>query len=364
LGMEIGIYFREVEDFRVQGRCLHRLNDILGLVLCGILADCDDFVEIKDYGLDNMEVLRAEFGFDFANGIPSEDTLERVFKYVDQQELSGCFKSLVGDLSLADRQVIVDGKELRSTIPGGKKHALVRMVNVWVHDLGLSFGQQQVDQKSNEITAIPALLDLVDCKGSVVTIDAMGCHKEIVEKISGKGADYVIALKANQGALYEEVHDFMLNRTDALAQHTSMDKAHGRGEIRKVWLCQKLDLMEECARWKDLKTLVMIQRTRLIGNQVQEQTQFYISSLSHPAPDLFAQYIRNHWSIENNLHWQLDVTFKEDDAKVRHQNAIINLHQIRKWALYLLQKDPDKISIKRKRKKASRNPAYLKQILS
>lgn len=362
--MEISSYFEEIEDFRVQGRCLHQLNDILGLVLCGIIADCDDFVEIRDYGADNMEVLRQDFGFVFSNGIPSEDTLERVFRHLDQKELEACFKSLLGDLSLRERQVIVDGKELRSTIPNGKKHALVRMVNVWVHDLGLSFGQQQVDQKSNELTAIPALLDLVDCQGSVVTIDAMGCHKDIVEKIRDKGADYVIALKANQGALYEEVHDFLLRRTDILAQHTSMDKAHGRGEIRQVWVCQNLDLVDECRHWKDLHTIILVQRTRLVGDQVQAQTQFYISSLKQPDPAIFAQYIRQHWSIENNLHWQLDVTFKEDDAKVRHHNAIINLHQIRKWALYLLQKDPDKISIKRKRKKAGRNPHYLKQILS
>jgi len=174
------------------------MSDILGLVLCGVLADCDDFSEISDYGEDNMEMLRKDFGFVFAQGITSPDTLERVFKHLDNKELEGCFKSFIGDLSLSNRQLIVDGKELRSTIPQGKKHALVRLVNVWVHDLGLSFGQQQVDKKSNEITVIPALLDLVDCRGSVVTIDAMGCQKNGVAKIRDKGADYVIALKANQ----------------------------------------------------------------------------------------------------------------------------------------------------------------------
>lgn len=362
--MEIEKYFSGVKDFRIVGRCLHSLHDILGLVLCGIISDCDDFVEIKDYGVDKLAWLRSDFGLCFANGIPSEDTLERVFKYLDKGELERCFRSLMEDLSLAGRHLAIDGKELRSTIPSGKKHALVRMVNVWVHDLGLSFGQEQVNKKSNEITAIPALLDLVDCRGSVVTIDAMGCQKDIVQKIRAKGADYVIALKANQGTLYEEVHDHMVKHTDVLAQHTTYDKGHARGEIRKVYVSHRLDLLEACAEWKDLNTVVMVQRTRLMADQVQEQTQFYIASLSQADPALFAQYIRQHWSIENNLHWQLDVTFGEDDARVRNANAIINLHLIRKQALHLLQKDPQKISIKRKRKKAARDPNYLKTILT
>lgn len=278
--MEINKYFREVSDFRVMGRCLHQLGDILGLVLCGIIADCDDFMEIRDYGEDNIEELRQTFGFVLSQGIPSEDTLERVFRHLDKGELEQCFKSFVGDLSLSNRHLIIDGKELRSTIPNGKKHALVRMVNVWVHDLGLSFGQKEVDKKSNEITAIPALLDLLDCQGSVVTIDAIGCQKKIVEKIRDKGADYVIGLKANQGSLYEEVRDFMVKRTKVFALDTTMDKGHGRGEIRKVYVSQSLDFIEECAHWRDLSTIIMVERTRLIGNKVEEQTQFYISSLS------------------------------------------------------------------------------------
>jgi predicted transposase YbfD/YdcC len=290
--------------------------------------------------------------------------LERVFKHLDSKELEQCFKTLLGDLSLAGRQLILDGKELRSTVPKGKKHALVRLVNVWVEELSLSFGQQKVDRKSNEITAIPALLDLLDCRGSVVSIDAMGCQRNIVEKIRARGADYVIALKANQGALYEQVRDFMSLRTSLLPADTTLDKGHDRGEIRKVYLAQDLQFIEESLRWPDLKTLVMVERSRILADRVEKHTQFYISSLDHSDPTIFAHYIRRHWSIENNLHWQLDVTFKEDEAKVRNHTAIVNLHQIRKWALYLLKKDPSKISIKRKRKKASRSPEYLKTILS
>jgi len=156
----------------------------------------------------------------------------------------------------------------------------------------------------------------------------------------------------------------MVNRSSVLAHDVTMDKGHHWGEIRKVYLSQALDLAEESLDWKDLKTMIMVERTRILKDRVEQHTQFYISSLSQADPAVFAQYIRQHWAIENNLHWQSDVCFKEDDARVKNHNALINLHQIRKWALYLLQKDPTKISIKRKRKKASRNSLYLKAILT
>lgn len=155
--MQIPSYFDEVQDFRVQGRCLQQLSDILGLVLCGTLADCDDFSEIADYGEDNVDFLREELGFCFGNGIPSEDTLDRVMRYLASDELEGSFKVCLQDIKLSGKHLCMDGKELRGTVPSGKKHALVQMVNVWVDDVSLSFGQYQVDAKSNEITAIPKL---------------------------------------------------------------------------------------------------------------------------------------------------------------------------------------------------------------
>lgn len=166
-------------------------------MLCGTLADCDDLSEITDYGEDNIDFLREELGFRFTNGIPSEDTLDRVVRYLASDELEASFKSCLQTIKLSGKHLCIDGKELGGTVPSGKKHALVQMVNVWVDDVSLSFGQYQVDAKSNEITVIPKLLDAVYCRGSVVTIDAIGAQKEIVEKIGQKKADYVIALKAN-----------------------------------------------------------------------------------------------------------------------------------------------------------------------
>jgi predicted transposase YbfD/YdcC len=361
--MQIPTYFAKVQDFRVQGRCQHQLGDILGLILCGTLADCDDFSEIEDYGNDNIDFLKEELGFEFFNGIPSEDTMDRVLRYLASNEIEASFRACLQDISLAGEHLRIDGKELRGTIPSGKKHALVQMVNVWVDELGLSFGQYQVDAKSNEIVAIPKLLDAVDCQGSVVTIDAIGAQKAIVEKIRSKEADYVIALKANQGGLYEQVADFMEKQQRDLPVHKSIDKGHGRGEERNVYVAQDITLVDEAEQWKDLRSLAMVERVRHTKKGIQRKVQYYISSLE-PTAEQMAHYVREHWAIENKLHWQLDFTFGEDDSRVRKNNGPANLHSVRKWALHLLKKDPQKISIKRKRKKAARSGEYLKQILT
>ena len=360
--MQIPNYFDHVQDFRVQGRCLHHLGDILGLVLCGTLADCDDFSEMVDYGEDNKAFLMQELGFSFVNGIPSEDTLDRVIRYLAQDELENSFKACLQDIKLSGKHLCVDGKELAGTVPSGKRHALVQMVNVWVDEVSVSFGQYQVDAKSNEITAIAKLLDTVDCQGSVVTIDAIGAQKAIVESIINQKADYVIALKANQGVLYEQVVNFMEKHQAQLPFYESLNKDHGRGEQRKVYVCDTITLVEEAESWTKLRSLVMVERVRHTNKGTNRQLQYYMSSLT-TAPEQMAHYIRGHWAIENKLHWQLDFTFREDDSRIRKDNGPANLHLIRKWALYLLKKDPHKISLKRKRKKAARSSQYLKQIL-
>jgi predicted transposase YbfD/YdcC len=362
--MELKEILSKVADFRVQGRCLHVLVDILGLVLCGVIADCDDFDEIADYGKDNIAFLRQELGLCFANGIPSADTLNRVLRYLDSHHLEDCFKACVADLSLTGKHLCIDGKELRGTIPQGKKHALVRMINVWVEEYSLSFGQLAVEEKSNEITAIPALLDTIDCKGSIITIDAIGCQQDIVKKIRDKQAHYLIALKANQGALYEQAADFMQRNKTLLVSFRQIDKAHGRGEERKVYIAQSIDLVEAREQWADLHTLVMVERKRILAGKEQTQTILYISSLLETDPQLYAQYVRGHWAIENELHWQLDVTFGEDQAKLRKDSGPVNLHLVRKWSLHLLKQESSSISIKRKRKKANRDTAFLLAILN
>lgn len=362
--MPVSSYFSSVPDFRVVNRCSHLLSDILGLVLVGILADCDDFSEIKDYGVQSIEFLKADLGFSFPNGIPSEDTLERVFKHLATNTLATCYQTFLGDLALANKQICIDGKELRSTIPTGHKHALVRMVNAWVVESGLSFGQYQVGEKSNEIVAIPALLAQLDCKNAIVSIDAIACQKNIVSQIREQQADYVISLKGNQGKLHQQVAQEFNLEAAHLPCYEQTEKQGGRTETRKITVNSHPKWVENQSQWKDLQTVVMVERIRIIKGQTENSKSFYISSLVNPTPEKMAHYIRNHWAIENSLHWQLDLTFGEDDAKVRNQNAIINLHQVRKWALVILKKLPEKISIKRKRKKAHKDNEYLKKLLT
>lgn len=241
----------------------------------------------------------------------------------------------------------------------------MQMVNVWVDELSVSFGQLQVKEKSNEITAIPQLLDAVDCRGSVVSIDAIGCQKDIAGKIVGKQGDYVIALKANQGQLYEQVADFMQRHKELLPVFHSLDKGHGRGEQRRVYVARDISLVDEADNWPGLRSLLLVERERITAQgKVQSQQQYYISSLAQASPQACSAYVRGRWGIENGLHWQLDFTFGEDACRVRRDSGPANLHLIRKWALYLLKKDYEKISIKRKRQKASRSTQYLGQILN
>ncbi len=248
-------------------------------------------------------------------------------------ELEKCYQAFLGDLSLANKHICIDGKELRSTIPAGHKHALVRMVNAWVVESGFSFGQYQVGEKTNEIVAIPALLSELDCKNAIISIDAIACQKNIVSQIREQQADYVISLKGNQGELHQQVAQEFALESASFPCYEQIEKQGGRTENRKVTVCSQPKWIENQALWKDLNSVVMVERNRIIKGEEQIHKAFYISSLVNPSAEKMAQYVRNHWAIENNLHWQLDITFGEDDAKVRNQNAIINLHQVRKWAL-------------------------------
>lgn len=219
--------FTHLTDPREQGRCLHQLVDILALLLCDTLAGCDDLLEICNYGRARLGFLRTELGLPFAHGIPSEDTLEQLLKHLNPSELEQALRACAG--SLAGRQLCVDGKEHRATTPAGQRHALVRTVSVWVADAHLIFGQAQIGAKTNEKTAIPALLDTLNVAGRVVTIDAIACQPSIVAQVVASGADYVIALKKNAKTLYEQASEHLLARAAYLPTFRSQDKGHGRG---------------------------------------------------------------------------------------------------------------------------------------
>ena len=353
--------FAHLTDPRVQGRCLHQLVGILALLLCGTLAGCDDLPEIGDYGRARLALLRAELGRPFANGIPSEDTLERLLKQPNPKELKQTLRACAG--SLAGRQLCVDGKEHRATTPAGQRQALVRTLSVWVADAHLSFGQARIGAKTNEKAAIPALLDVLDVAGSIVTIDAIACQPSVVGRVVASGADYVLALKQNAKTLYEQASEHLLARAAHLPAFRSQDKAHGQGERRTERICQDLTLLEAGADWPGLHTLVLVETEQHTSPGLTRAQRFSLRSLADPDPAVYARLVRGHWAVENQLRWQLDLTFKEDPSRLRTGHAALNAIILRKTALYLLAQDPQRISLKRKRKQAAYDNDYLQRLL-
>ena len=362
--MDYAEFFEEVTDYRVQGRCLHELSDILLLVLCGLLADCETFEDIYDYACDKEATLR-EF-MDLPAGIPSHDTLNRVFRHLEPTELERCLSQWGQAIVtlLAGWHLIVDGKQLRGTTPAGQRQAPVQLVSVWAAEQRLCLAQTAVETKRNEVVAIPQVLDLVELTGSVVTLDAMGCQRAVAARIVGKGADYVLVLKQNQGELHRQVAAHFAPLVSQPAAHQQRDKGHGRGELRRVWVSQQWGLVDAGADWPGLQTLVCQQTTRWVAGNVQQATRYFLCSLAGASAATLAGYVRGHWGIENQQHWHLDVTFAEDASQCRRDHAPRNLSTMRKLALTLLRRSPLVMSLKRKRKKAARDDKFLLQLLA
>lgn len=362
--MDIAELFFEIDDPRQEGKCFHPLSDILMIVLCGYLADCEGFEEVYDYACDKQEVLR-EF-LELPCGIPSHDTLNRVFRRLDPHQLERVLtnwgKDIVG--LLAQKQLIIDGKQLRGTVEAGHKQATVQLVSVWAEQERLCLAQSQIADKTNEIKAIPDLLKTLDITGSVVSIDAIGCQKTIAKLIVDQQADYLIGLKANQDSLYQQVVAWFARTKPSLQADVSRDLGHGRAEKRTILVSSNLDLMDAAKEWVGLKSVICVESMRWINDQEQCSKRYYISSLAGQSAAQMGHYIRRHWSIENEQHWHLDVTFDEDACLVRQDHAPRNLATIRKLALGLVSQDPSKMSLKRKRKKAARDDAYLMALLS
>lgn len=357
----------EVKDPRRDGgNKRHKLEDIIIIGLCSVLSCGEDFVDMEEFGKDREEWLR---GFlELPNGIPDSDTFRRVFERLDSAALS---RSLNAWLDKAGenggRSVAIDGK----TICGSRSsaHKAYHVVSAWVAEHEITLGELAVEEKSNEITAIPELLELIDIEGDIVTIDAMGCQREIAAKIQEKKADYVLALKKNHSDLYEETStyfDWLDHEKPTGEQYdrwrSSIEKCHGRLERREVTVAHA-DWMEEKEAWAGLSCIVRCRSTREIHDEKTVSDRYYISSFDTTAEN-FAQLIRGHWSIENQLHWMLDVVFREDTAKNRKENAPLNLNVLRKNALALLKRLPaSRLSVRKKMLKASRDPDFLNSII-
>lgn len=372
-------YFDSLGDPRWQKNQHHKLVDIVVLAICAVLSGCDAFTEIEAYGKAKLHWLRRFL--DLRNGIPSHDTMGRVFARLDPQAFQRCFLEWIQQVRVVARQqpqdstlgpvLAIDGKTLRRSHDRAAGLGPLHLVSLWATEEHLSLGQLAVDGKSNEITAIPQLLDMVDVAGAVVTIDAMGCQKKIAAKIRSRGADYVLALKRNQEKLFDQVFDFVQGQleapmpTAAHRQYETHERGHGRREHRSYHQfipSAALRRQFREAGWSGLKTVGIVIGRRIVNGQEQIETRAYISSL-RLGVRRFAHAVRGHWGIENSLHWLLDVTFGEDQSRVRKGKAGENLAWIRRFTLGLLRRHPLKASIRTKRMKAGWNDDFMLEVL-
>jgi len=363
--------FAQLKDPRVNRTRRHSLPDILAIAICGVICGADGWVQIAKFGRCRKEWF--ETFLELPNGIPSHDTFGRVFAALDPRAFEECFAQWIAALTTASqgRLVAIDGKTIRRSLDTANDKAAIHMVSAWCAANQMVLGQLATDAKSNEITAIPELLKLLDLSGAVVTIDAAGCQKKIVERIVEQGGDYVLGLKGNQGGLHAEtvtLFDQCL-RDDCYGMPYTTDATtnggHGRIEERRIWATSEVGWFAERDKWKNLRSLIRVRAKRTVGNETSEEYHYYISSLPANDPARLLAYIRGHWGIENNVHWCLDINFREDDCRIRQGHAAENFSRLNRLALNLLNAEKtNAVGIKTKRLCCAWDHDYLLKVLA
>jgi predicted transposase YbfD/YdcC len=369
----IARHFSRVKDPRIERSKRHRLLDIIIIAICGVICGADGWVDIELFGKTKIEWLKTFMNL--PNGIPSHDTFGRVFAALNPVEFESSFMEWVQAINeLTQGQVIaIDGKQLRGSHERGIGKNAIYMVSAWATENQLVLGQRKVDDKSNEITAIPKLLKLLEVKGCIVMVDAIGTQTKIAKTIIEQGGDYILAVKENQGHLYEDIHDLFADNQqfdyDGIPHSYTkiVNKDHGRIEIRQCWTISDpayLANIRDLKRWAGIQTLVMILSERRIGEESEVQDRYFISSLESNAEKILRAK-RSYWGIENRLHWVLDIAFNEDRSRVRKNNAPQNFAILRHMALNLLKQEKTaKGGIKAKRLQCGWNVDYLLKVLA
>jgi predicted transposase YbfD/YdcC len=363
--------FAGLADPRETRRCDHQLIDILAIAVCAVIACAESWEDIELYGRSKRAWL--ETFLELPNGIPSHDTFRRVFMLLDPDAFEACFAKWAQSLAVGvEREVIaVDGKTVRRSGSRRHEHGPLHLVSAWASGRGLALGQREVDGKSNEIAAIPELLDVLRLDGCIVTLDAMGCQKGIAERIRAKGADYLLVLKANHGRAFEAVREHF-ERTcfgrgsGGRPVFDAFDEGHGRLVRRRVFASPAAGELEPLSGWPELGTVLAAETIRGVTGtgKVEAEVRYFLTSCDDD-PAILVQAIRRHWSVENALHWVLDVTFREDDSRVRDRTAARNLALLRKIALNLIARDRrGRASLRGRRKMAAWNDDYMLRIIA
>lgn len=366
VNITISDYFGEIEDPRMDRNKKHLLSEILFIALCSILVGGEHFTDMVVFGQTKKDWLKRYL--QLPNGIPSHDTFRRVFCLLKPEHFNQTLVEWTQKLreQSGGEVVAIDGKSLRRT--GKTKEDIVHVVSAWAQTNRLVLGQLKVDEKSNEITAVPKLLRMLELSGCIVTLDAMGTQKNIAKEIHEADADYVLALKGNHGTAHQEVKSFI---DDAIAQKhahlksiESVEKDHGRIETRRAWITEEIDWFADGKQWENLKSFGAVELKRETPSETTTERRYFLTSLPADVKN-FARAVRGHWGIENSLHWVLDVSLNEDQSRSRTDNAAENLATLRKIALNSLRKESSqpKKSIKAKRLSAALNQDYLAKLL-
>src|SRR5215208_6859549 len=351
-------HFSNITDPRIDRTKRHKLIDILVIAICATICGAEGWEEFELFGQAKLDWFKTFL--ELPNGIPSHDTFRRVFARMDSSEFQRSFLDWVRSAyQLTKGQVVgIDGKKSRRSFDLQAGKSAINMVSAWASENQIVLGQVKVSEHSNEITAIPNLLDMLEIAGCIVTIDAIGCQTAIAEKIVSKQADYVLSVKGNQGNLYEDLVQYFdwglgdkFNQTSYTTDET-VDGEHGRIEVRRCYATSDCEWLRKKADWRGLQTIAMVESERTIGGETSVERRYYISSLEANAKQI-GKAIRGHWAIENSLHWVLDIGFREDESRIRKEQAPENMATLRHIALNLLKQErTTKIGIKSKRLKA------------
>jgi predicted transposase YbfD/YdcC len=361
-------HFAKLRDPRLNRRKRHLLADILVIALCAVIAGADNWPQVENFGKRRRDWLKRFLPL--PNGIPSHDTFERLFARLDPQAFQRCFLDWVRSWqeSVPGPHFAIDGKTLCGSAGRAAGLGPLQIVSVWAAKSRLSLGEVAVEEGCNEITAIPRVLELLELHGALVTIDAAGCQKEIARRIVAGGGDYILTVKGNQGHLLEDIRDCIIKADQAeyagidCDEWETEERGHGRQEKRSYLVIRSPEGIRDVAEWAGLQVIGLCYRERTEGGRTSDEVRYFIGS-KRAGARYYGRALRNHWQVENNLHWQLDVTFGEDDSRVRQRQAAENLAVLRRVALSLLKRHPDKGGLATKRQSAALDTAFLEEVL-